>query len=97
MKLTHIGILNLLAAGLFWLIETAYFGWNWKPSCNTELLLDTTSQIWMVIGIFIIYLDYQPRRNFFGIYTNDYCYDRFIKHQINVFGIWITYKTKMLY
>lgn len=93
MRLIFLGIITVLIGVIFWFTETAYYGFNWRPCCHTELVLDTISQAIMVMGIFLIYLDYQPRRKLLGVYTNEYVYDKFIKHQISIFGFWVTYRT----
>jgi len=41
---------NLMKLGIiFWILETAYFGWNWRPQSQTETICD-----YIAFGVFLI-------------------------------------------
>ena len=41
-----------LFAVLFWLLETAYFGYNFQPCCNTEEWCDSIVKVLVFAGAF---------------------------------------------
>jgi hypothetical protein len=49
-----VGSASLILGLLFNFAETAYFGWNQKPSCPNEFICDYISQIMIISGILIV-------------------------------------------
>ena len=43
----------IILAILFQLAHTAYFGWNFYPSCPAERHCDSLATIMMIIGMFV--------------------------------------------
>lgn len=38
-------------AGIYWLSETAYFGWNWSPQSSAEVVADGIAMILLALAI----------------------------------------------
>jgi hypothetical protein len=53
MKKQTLSIAFMVTGFTFSLIETAYFGFNWLPSCRAELICDIFCGVLIVIGIII--------------------------------------------
>lgn len=48
-----VGAVLILGGIFFNFAETAYFGWNLKPSCPAEIKCDYVSQVMIVSGMLI--------------------------------------------
>ena len=53
MKKQTLSITFMVTGFILSLIETAYFGFNWLPSCPAEIICDVLCGILVVIGIVI--------------------------------------------
>lgn len=41
----------LFLAVVFWVMENSYFGWNWKPQSDAELLADGIVLVLLALAI----------------------------------------------
>ncbi len=44
----------LVTGILFWFAETAYFGFNWSPSCRAEMWCDHIARGWILYGLILV-------------------------------------------
>ncbi len=59
----------LVMTGIFWLIETAYFGWNMKPMSDAEGLCDTL----VTYGMIWAFLEYmRPLASYYEEKMNEH-------------------------
>ncbi len=54
-KIVHIGIAIYAIAFLFAIIETIYFGGNWKPKSEAEIICDKIALLMSAIATIILF------------------------------------------
>ena len=48
----RLGLLLMFTAVVFWFIETAAFGWNFRPCCLAESICDWLAFVTFFLGVF---------------------------------------------